>query len=87
MSDRAVTACDQCGGSDDHPKVHYGLNTWHHDCTPAKVREEILRGTIHAVDSSVLAKVFEAAANGVRGDELLGHIQRLHANAEENVNG
>jgi hypothetical protein len=78
MADRAITSCDQCGAYDDHPKVHYGLNTWHHDCTPARIKNEILGGAIHAVDADVLAKVFDAAENGVHGNELVAHIVQLH---------
>jgi hypothetical protein len=84
MAARAITACDQCGKADDHPKVHYGLNTWHHDCTPAKVKEEILGGAVHAVDSGILSKVFEAAEGGTRGNDLLAHIQQLHEGVVEN---
>ncbi len=84
MTTRAITTCDQCGGSDDHPKVHYSTSTWHHDCTPAKIKTEILGGPIHAVDGATLAKVFDAAENGVHGNDLLTKIQQLH---EEKANG
>lgn len=33
----SATACDTCGLVDDHPKVHYGPETFHHDCVPHKV--------------------------------------------------
>lgn len=31
------TACEQCLQVDDHPKLHYGAETYHHDCMPGKV--------------------------------------------------
>jgi hypothetical protein len=34
MAEPAQTACDQCGQTDDHPKVHIGVVTKHHDCLP-----------------------------------------------------
>lgn len=33
----ATTTCDACGAADDHPKLHYGPETYHHDCIPHKV--------------------------------------------------
>lgn len=37
----AVSSCDNCGKSDDHPKLHYGMETYHHDCIPARVVEDM----------------------------------------------
>lgn len=76
---RAITECDQCGQADDHPKLHYGVSTWHHDCVPAKVRAELLGG-VHAVEGA-LASIFEKADAGVRGPDLLAHIQSIHQEA------
>lgn len=33
--------CDGCGQVDDHPKLHYGAETYHHDCTPYRVIEDM----------------------------------------------
>jgi hypothetical protein len=38
---RPILRCDTCGQSDDHPKHHYGRQTFHHDCTPASVIDEM----------------------------------------------
>lgn len=37
----AVQQCDGCGQVDDHPKHHYGAETYHHDCTPFRVLEDM----------------------------------------------
>lgn len=36
-----VSQCDGCGQQDDHPKHHYGAETYHHDCTPFRVIEDM----------------------------------------------
>lgn len=34
--------CDGCGQIDDHPKLHYGgAETYHHDCVPFRVLEDM----------------------------------------------
>ncbi|HEY3718357.1 MAG TPA: hypothetical protein VGL39_27860 [Jatrophihabitantaceae bacterium] len=71
------TGCEQCGQFDDHPKVHYGGRTWHHDCTPAPVKAEILAGA-HSVSADVTAAVFAACEGGLRGHELRAHILTMH---------
>ncbi len=38
---RALHRCDSCGQTDDHPVMHYGAQTFHHDCIPAFVMDEI----------------------------------------------
>lgn len=38
---RFVSRCDGCGQNDDHPKHHYPPLTFHHDCTPAYVVDEM----------------------------------------------
>lgn len=78
MAPHVPTRCDQCGKVDDHPKVHYGEQTWHHDCTPAPVKAEILGGA-HGVSAEMTAAVFEACEDGLRGDELRAHIVELHS--------
>lgn len=41
MAERVKVRCDNCGQVDDHPKHHYGAQTFHHDCTPASVLDEM----------------------------------------------
>jgi hypothetical protein len=38
---RVLYRCDSCGQTDDHPKMHYAAQTFHHDCIPAFVMDEI----------------------------------------------
>jgi hypothetical protein len=69
---RAVTQCEQCGQSDDHPKVHIGPVTKHHDCLSVTERAMV-------VDSSeTAAKIVDACEGGKRGEKLLSHIESLH---------
>ena len=50
MADGRVEArCDNCGQTDDHPKLHYGAETYHHDCIPARVMDDIEGETLHEV--------------------------------------
>lgn len=35
------TQCDACGAWDDHPKLHYVSETYHHDCIPFKVMRDL----------------------------------------------
>lgn len=37
----AQTQCDNCGQVDDHPKLHYGPETYHHDCLPHRVLRDL----------------------------------------------
>lgn len=53
MSDIRVPArCDNCGQVDDHPKMHYPPRTYHHDCIPAYVMDDVLSDTQHAPDGA-----------------------------------
>lgn len=36
----AYLKCDGCGQVDDDPKWHYGAETYHHECAPARVVED-----------------------------------------------
>lgn len=65
------TGCDTCGQVDDHPKLHYGVETFHHDCVPARVRREI-------GEHQMLDQIIAAASSGVRGSDLRAHIADLH---------
>lgn len=67
----APTACDQCGQFDNHPKWHVGVDTYHHDCAPARVLAE-------QPENSPVHQVVEAARSGTRGNDLRKHIANLH---------
>jgi len=75
MAERASTVCEQCGQNDDHPKVHIGLVTKHHDCLSAAEERE-LRDSAQEKDSGPKASaVIDACKKGARGEELLKLIQ------------
>jgi hypothetical protein len=33
--------CDGCGQVDSDPRLHYGLETYHHDCIPYRVLQDV----------------------------------------------
>jgi hypothetical protein len=73
----ALTRCDHCqpellpSGAphpgDDHPKWHWGEQTFHHDCAPVQLL------ALHPEDHVVHA-IRAAAESGIRGDALREHI-------------
>lgn len=68
----ANSTCDQCGASDDHPKVvTTDRGTFHHDCLPFALKQEFKES------SEVLAKVIEACEGGLKGDKLRDKITKL----------
>lgn len=71
MATRAQTQCEQCGQVDDHPKVHIGEVTKHHDCLSVAEKEMV------TTSSPVAAKIVEACEKGARGDTLLAQINKL----------
>lgn len=46
---------------------HHG--TWHHDCTPAHVKRDIIGGS-HSQHPLMTARIFAAAEQGTHGDDL-----------------
>ena len=72
MTDRVASRCDQCGQDDDHPKVHIGVVTKHHDCL-SYAEEELVRGS-----SDTAGEIIDACKGGKRGQKLLAHIENLH---------
>ena len=34
--------CDNCGQTDTDPKLHYGAETYHHDCIPHRVLQDMI---------------------------------------------
>lgn len=69
----ALSACDHCGAVDDHPKIHTPAETFHHDCAPVRVLDEV-----HESARPVVEAIVTAARSGVRGDELRAYIVGLH---------
>jgi hypothetical protein len=66
------TTCEQCGKSDDHPKVVTSdAGNFHHDCLPFRLKEKL-------VENPLVAKIIEAAEGGKRGQDLRDHIASLH---------
>lgn len=76
MSIHVPTMCDQCGQVDDHPKLHAGVATYHHDCAPKPLVASILAGG-HGVHPLVTAKIFKLAEDGARGDDLREQLQAI----------
>lgn len=75
---RALTRCDQCGQIDDHPMVHIlGGRSVHHDCLSASERDLVIGS------DPVAAQIVEAAESGIHGDDLVAHIEQLHAQPKE----
>ena len=72
MAPRAETTCQQCGQTDDHPKVHIREITKHNDCLSAAERRVVISS------SPVAAAIVEACEGGLRGPDLLAHIESLH---------
>jgi hypothetical protein len=73
MSERVATVCDQCGQTDDHPKVHLGSGpSKHHDCLSASEKEMV------SASSPQAEKIIDACVKGKRGKHLLAVIESLH---------
>jgi hypothetical protein len=72
MSERVPTLCEQCGQTDDHPKIHLGARTTHHDCL-SYADEQTVRAS-----SDTAAAIIDACKGGKRGPKLLSHIESLH---------
>lgn len=75
--DRVPTTCDQCGQTDDHPKVHFGATTKHHDCLSFTEKQQV------AGSSDLAAKIIASCEGGKRGPDLLAHIESLHKKASK----
>jgi hypothetical protein len=48
---RVLYRCDSCGQTDDHPKMHYAAQTYHHDCIPAFVMDDLTSQTYYNVET------------------------------------
>lgn len=68
------STCDQCGSTDDHPKVHgFGGSTHHHDCLPAVQKAEMI------ASSPEVAQIITTCESGTKGAELRTFIAELHS--------
>lgn len=38
---RTAAQCDGCGSIDTDPKLHYGAQTYHHDCVPFWIMRDV----------------------------------------------
>jgi hypothetical protein len=72
VPDRVPTACDQCGLVDIDPKWHTLGRTVHHDCMSVAEKDLATSG------SPVVADIIAACEGGLRGADLLAHIESLH---------
>lgn len=68
-----ISECDNCGQSDDHPKLHYGGETYHHDCIPARVARDL------NMEDPMLSSIVDLAKSGVHGDDLRIEIAEMHS--------
>ena len=50
----AIYACDNCGQADNHPKLHFGAETYHHDCIPHRVIEDMTSVSTYSVEDGAL---------------------------------
>jgi len=73
---RVALTCDQCGQTDDHPKVHIGEVTKHHDCLNFQ-EDEMVR-----TSSPQAATIIDDCKGGLRGEKLLARIEKLHSSAK-----
>lgn len=71
---RAQTTCEQCGGTDDHPKVHIGAVTKHHDCLSVSEKAALTDSAQAKGSGPKASAVIEACEKGARGDKLLALI-------------
>lgn len=82
-------ACDNCGQTDDHPKLHYGAETYHHDCVPARVMADVRTSDPDAVArvEKIAAQAkkigdagsFKSTRHDSKGDALREFIQKEHS--------
>ena len=54
---RVPYRCDSCGQTDDHPKMHYGAQTYHHDCLPAFAMHDLTSESVYRVENSQVVLV------------------------------
>lgn len=64
-----VSSCDQCGQSDDHPKVLVSDGgSFHHDCVNFQLKQQLVES------NDKVAAIIEACEGGMKGDDLRDFI-------------
>jgi hypothetical protein len=86
---RKPTTCDQCGQTDDHPKVHGStatvqnidgvatlvLSTKHYDCLSAAEEAMERESAQEKGAGAKVSAVIDAAKGGTRGEKLIALIE------------
>jgi hypothetical protein len=75
---RDEDVCLTCGQCDDHPKLHYAEETYHHDCLPPRVRLDVSSGS----SGAEVLNIVEACEGGLKGDDLCAYIEETFSVAE-----
>ncbi len=73
---RAQLSCDGCGQTDDHPKLHYGTQTYHHDCVPAFVMDDLTHESSYRLEGNQLVLVDRVP---LPEDSMAPQVRRLLA--------
>jgi hypothetical protein len=66
----SCATCHTAEESDVHPMVHYGPNSYHYDCLPAKVKADLLGDGSTAQQRRLAALI----AHADEGDKSLPHL-------------
>lgn len=84
----AFLTCDNCGQTDDHPKHHYGSETYHHDCTPHRVIEDMTSVSVYQrLDDGSLSLVSRTPIDPEDYDEHTKRFLNARALAQEGTRG
>jgi hypothetical protein len=81
---RVQLRCDGCGQTDDHPKMHYGAQTYHHDCIPAFVLDDLTSESFFRVEGTT---VLLESRVPLPEEKLAPQIRRLLAVREMAMKG
>lgn len=73
---RMESRCDGCGATDDHPKQHYPPHTFHHDCIPAFVIDDLTSETTWRFDEATRGYV-QADRVFLADEDLPEHAKRV----------
>jgi hypothetical protein len=76
---RAQVTCEQCGQTDDHPKVHIGAVTKHYDCLSAAEKQQTIEAIPSDPDAVPTADIIAKAESGTHGNDLLSFILKSPA--------
>lgn len=73
-----LTPCKACPEADDHPKIHYGNDSYHHDCLPPFAVLDVTRLADTHPQHAAQARIVDAARAGTHGQELRAFIGSDH---------